>query len=222
MFKAIAKMAYEAEGAWLYKDITDRQFGDIRQGFHGDGSVNIRIPENRDSYWIGEFAEPIPQSSYDGVVDSINKNWPEKWNNTCGFHIHISTKEIGHYTRLMDRSFYKIFLKDIEKELVPTIRETERVEFMRRLRGESTYCKKGWAADNQAIVSEKCSVRYFHLNFCWKLHKTMEIRVPPMMIKEDAIKTIAWITNKVENYLAIKRKVKTYNIEIEEKPLCAL
>lgn len=219
-FKHINMVGFEVEGAWKVDRVRDRH-ENYFNGFHGDGSLsNIPQVSTNDRGWIGEYATPVPINNEEALIDTMEERWPDKWNHTCGFHIHISTKTINNYSKLMDQGFYRIFKRELEKELIPSIQNAEeRERFQARLRGESTYCKRGWRAEVQSRLRDKSGDRYFHLNFCWSLHGTMEVRVPPMMNLSDGKRTMKWMTSFVETYLEKKRKIKAYKTEIEMTPL---
>jgi hypothetical protein len=56
----------------------------------------------------------------------------------------------------------------------------ERHPLWARLRGENHYCRQGTENVNRQVSARrKISARYRMLNFCWRLHGTVEIRLLP-------------------------------------------
>jgi hypothetical protein len=81
-----------------------------------------------------------------------------------------------------------------------------------RLRGNNRYCLKPEYGDikeygrlfyKQAIQDKRDNVRYYALNFCYQLHRTLECRVFPMFSSpEIACKAIGAHVTAVNEYLA--------------------
>ena len=220
-FKHIKAVGFEVEGMWTKERVFTEEDGIYNIGFRSDGSVSGLVG-NSELQWQGEFAtRPITKAEQ--VENELEIAWPERWNNTCGFHIHISTKSMESYSRLMDKPFYNIFKREIEQSLIGSLKDEEtRKIFQRRIDGESTYCHTGWRAEQQAIATDKGSIRYHHLNFCWNLHGTMEVRVPPMMTLEDGKTTTNYITTLVETYLQKRKKIVSFKTEIETDSMTIL
>jgi len=213
----IRAIGFEVEGGWKKDRVIREDSENYRKGFHSDGSVsNIRASF---PVWAGEYASE-PLLNYENLIETMEEEWPDMWNSSCGMHVHISTQSMQKYSTLMDQVFYRAFKKEISKVLIPSITDmnTQQI-FADRLAGHNTYCKTGWRSDAQAQQNDKGSLRYHHLNFCWKLHGTMEVRVPPMMSLNDGKTTMKWIVEFTEKYLNKKKKEKIFKTEIEETPL---
>ena len=194
--KRIKKIGVEIEGGW------DRP---IPADIYYDGSVDVEGER------YGEICSP--PLSLSQLERWIRNNYPDHVNKTCGFHIHLSFKNSLDYSRLMSKEFYEYFLFQIEKwareyGILPNS------SFWNRLAGCNSYCKKRFAADEQVQLSGKESIRYTHLNYCFRLHGTLECRLFPAWKRSDtAIASVYALVNIVESWLSQCSREKTYKLQ---------
>ncbi len=198
----IAGLGCEIEGGWK----SDRR---LDAAIKADGSV-------RDlgyDFKGGEIVSPVFVSREDLAV-WIEKNYPDRTNQTCGLHLHLSFKNSLYYSLLIDNEeFYNEFLEKIEKW--GKICVPKATQFWERLAGRNEFCERGFNADAQLMaVGKDRSVRYKHWNFCYNLYKTAECRLMPAF-RDAHISVLA--TNKivdiVENFLV--EKVKKLDLDLK-------
>lgn len=211
----INKVGIELEGAWAVKP----------NSLQHDGSVKFEATElecdhichcpdcaSKDptiidmgracsAKYIGEVvSKPIAPRS---VAKWIRSAYPQAINPSCGFHIHVSFKNVNSYLVLMDQKFYKYFLECMQefgdKNKIP-----KADPFWPRLRGENRFCKKAFNPDQQINETKKYhDFRYQHLNFCHSLHGTMENRLFPMFKEVDlSIAAVHTYLTCLEEYLS--------------------
>jgi hypothetical protein len=108
----------------------------------------------------------------------IRDNYPVRTNTTCGAHRHRSFKKIKYYSILMDRTF-NIYLVNRLRAWGKSVGVREGSALFRRLNGDVHWCKNMYDGYRQISTSDKEDCRYRIINYCWKLHKTVEIRVLP-------------------------------------------
>lgn len=142
-----------------------------------DGSVSCS------GAWTGE----VPVGPEDPKnIDEMFRFYPEYGNRTCGMHVHVSFKRQYYYRRLMDPEFYTYFKTQLlawgERHGV------KNSNFYSRLRGENQYCKDQWLMEAQVNTAHKDSCRYAILNYCYNLHKTLEVRVLPYFKSPETAK----------------------------------
>lgn len=184
----INKVGVELEGGW----------NQIPDGCHlqHDGSVSVA-----DIAHVGEIvSQPM---NLEEILSWMNLCYPQKTNATCGLHVHVSVKNTLHYSRLMDREFHQYFFKKM-KEWGERIRVNKASAFWKRLAGNNSFARRtNIDPDAQASVRGKDGVRYRLLNFCWRLHGTMEMRLlPAFQKKELAMSAVKEEVILVEKYLS--------------------
>jgi hypothetical protein len=224
LLKAISKVGMELEGGWS-SDETElhrlSESGNARVCH--DGSVD---DSDSDCGFWGEVVtrNPLKEQEVDAWID---KWFPDSANDSCGFHVHISLKNVLFYSILMSRSFYRNeFTVAVEEFLSRTERTNS--EDARRLRkrwqGSNGYCKRNdeKGQDGEFIIDEdlqaaarcKDGFRYRHLNFCYTLHKTMECRLAPMFYSTSLTKQ--WVHQLCECVnKAITNRLKTTPRDME-------
>lgn len=196
----IDRVGLEVEGGWVGAT--------VRPQLHRDGSLNgLQCP-------YGEaISRPIKRLDY--LRKWIDKNWPTEVNSTCGYHIHVSLKSTGDYSRLMDKEFHDFVIA----RLTTWGKEwgCKNKEFWSRLEGHNSYCKAQWQADAQTRVRGKDSVRYAMLNFCY-LHKgTVELRVlPAFKNKLTAISATECYLTGIGEYLRANTAPKVLGVGVVE------
>ncbi len=180
--------------------------------FHGDGSVNVSDDMYREGIdgRVGESnSDPTP---LEVIGNYLERNYPILSNASCGMHVHFSFKNKLYYSRLMDQAFHVYFLAQL-KAWGEAQKINSKHEFWRRLAGNNHYCQvSDIQADYQAGLSSKDSARYKALNFCFRLHGTLEIRVLPMFKKrttaEKAVRACVEIINSYLDRTGGKREEK--------------
>ena len=194
----IKLVGIEIEGAW------DRP---IDRRIHGDCSVcDFEDDEDEGScYTLGEVISTPSQPNR--ILDFIEKYYPDLQNYSCGIHIHLSFYDRISYIRLMKREFYDYFLEQMEiwaneNHIVKSS------QFWNRFRGENRFAKKEFRPEAQSLLRYKDPIRYTHLNYCYTLHKTIEVRMlPTFKDKRIAKKALVQVVKIFNDYLMKKSKV---------------
>lgn len=161
MYK-IHKIGVELEGGWDTAPPSP---------MHGDGSVSVSRPV------VGEVSSE-PLASVRSAAAYIRANYPVEVNRSCGFHIHISLRSKLDYMRLMSVKYHEYFKAELHKWGKEG--NIKNQNFWDRLGGLNNYCMNEFRADEQAEMTSKGHNRYTQLNFCYKLHGTVENRLFPM------------------------------------------
>lgn len=105
-------------------------------------------------------------------------NYPDYVNRTCGYHVHTSTVNNRYMCIIMNRQFHD-YLKTKATQWGHRL-HIKNEEFWKRLDGENTFCHDRYKAYEQIVATEHYhDDRYTFVNYCFSLHKTMEIRVAP-------------------------------------------
>ncbi len=184
MLKNIDKFGFELEGGWEFRP----------KMFKGDGSVYSEQAET------GEIASN-PYKSLGHAKRFIDKNYPKEVNQSCGFHIHISTKKKEDYLLLTHPKFYKDFIFWAKKWNKEVFRDYELQE---RILGKNEYCKRIKSNFHgiyyrQIKYSDK---RFRQLNFCYGKHKTLENRLFPMFKNSKlAFRALSNYINFVDSWI---------------------
>ncbi len=185
--KHLDMMGLEIEAGWK----------ETKSNLTFDGS--LRNGDFYNSTSIGELVSK-PFDDKDELFKYMDENWPDEVTQKCGFHIHTSFKNINHYNELMNKKFYNYFLLEMEKwgnEYNCTNKN-----FWSRLSGANNFCEKKFNPDAQTIFSGKDPIRYTHLNYCYKMHKTIECRLFPTFTEVKTAKSaVDALINCFENYL---------------------
>lgn len=207
----ISKIGVELEGGWS-KSPPDACI------YH-DGSVNVSDEMGNDGYseddiddLQGEISsEPL---TIDDALKWVLKNYPDYINETCGLHVHVSFNHDLDYHKIMSSKFYEFFIMRIEEwgEKNTILKNSQ---FWKRLSGDNAFCKCKFDADNQWEATSKREVRYRHLNYCFKLHHTVECRLLPMFRdKRLAVSAIKEICQIIEDWLKSKKAVLVFRDEV--------
>jgi len=133
---------------------------------------NCGRTQNRDGEMV---SPPLPTRE---LSQWIRDNYPVRTNTSCGAHRHRSFKNIKYYSILMDRQFNEYLITRL-KAWGHKVGVREGSALFRRLNGEVHWCKKEYDGYQQISTSSKEDCRYRIVNYCWKLHTTVEIRVLP-------------------------------------------
>jgi hypothetical protein len=174
----------ELEGAFDHFDSQDTSF-------HHDGSVEIdgsqdcycdcnedgtcaccehECEHGSDFQYVGELvSNPL---TFDRVHEWLNRNYPLDFNNSCGMHIHLSFKNNLEYAKFCTPKFFHFF-KDQIREWAEN-NGVKSTQFFKRLDNGNTFTKDLFDCKNQL---HSLGDRYCILNYCWRKHKTIEIRL---------------------------------------------
>lgn len=176
---------------------------------------------------MGEYImyPPMPYSKFNQFLTEVIKSYPDQVNATCGGHTHYSFESFLYYCLTMDISFVRGLIKMIidfanndatDEEDITTI--------LNRVHGGVSYSR---AEFNPISQIDGSGDRYTHVNYPYSKHKTIEIRVLPMMQEKNDMsllleKTTDYVDSYVRNVLnsmsAKKtRTVYTYNPEFAGK-----
>lgn len=178
----------ELEGGWV----------ELPSGVNAlehDGSVfGGRTPAG--VKYIGEL--PIGPALPAGIGELIRINHPQKVNQTCGMHVHMSFPTLWYYHLLMVPEYQKSIVHYLTLwAQEQKFKDTHHI--WGRLRGESRFCQEQFWPDAQASQKRKGhdqnvpGHRYTHVHYCGR-QNTIEIRTLPMM---DKIKTAISAVHKV-------------------------
>lgn len=206
---AINKMGLELEGAWAgVARVPPFQDAKIKH----DGSVRFSQPTDGTYLHYGELVsspmdpEELAQWGYD--------HCPTAANDSAGTHLHVSTVKDSMYGCLLTPTFQALLMKKLE-EYNETFKDSDPVTYSRfadRLSGTNSYCKKGYLGLRQVLMTLRGSERYQQVNYCFKLHGTLEIRVLPCTTNRDFIKGVVLLVRDViEAFVAkehLSRKVR--------------
>jgi hypothetical protein len=199
-FKHIDRIGLELEGGFHTRDMTTRVYG--------DGSVCIDCCDSYgldgDEDDIGECIEgeiqTTPLNSFEALRQFLASNMPAHVNDTCGTHLHISTKTIEEYNTVLCRDFYDSLVEELNsygekyKQNVP-------LEWFERLEGDNTYCRNRYQPREQ-LYHNRPDERYSFVNYCFRTHNTFEIRVLPAFEDEnDLLYAVKYIVRWVNGYI---------------------
>jgi len=187
----IARYGVELEGAWDY----------VPENYVHDGSVDIY-----ESYeFIGEIPSP-PMTLLSTVDKWITNNYPVFVNESCGMHVHMSFKNLADYALLMDTQTFQIFLLEELDHWGRKYGLPRHHALFSRLQGDNEFCELSFCPDEQVMLTNKGHERYNVLNFCFSLHKTLEVRVlPAFEHSHEAISAVHEVSRIVNSWLKQKR-----------------
>lgn len=130
----------------------------------------------------GELTSPVYKR-----ISSLQKwadiNYPVKTNRTCGGHFHVSFDDLSLYSKLIEPEFPKALIAHLHKFGVENKVNPDSSLF-KRLAGGCDYALLTYHPEEQLFCSDKGSGRYTAVNYCWGVHKTIEIRVLPAFQKK--------------------------------------
>jgi hypothetical protein len=212
-FRNIDKVGLELEGAFK----TARFRGATPLVLTHDGSVREFSNSIIDTCRTGEVISP-PLAYWGDVVKFIQDSYPDSINRTCGMHVHISVPSVGAYEAIADQRFHDFLMKSLK--IWGKKNEVEATHsFWRRLAGTEFYCRNTYRPDEQIPLTCKSDPRYSQINYCYSLHKTMEIRVLPMFKqKKLAISAVYHLLRMTNKYLGLPGALKAQEIEHEFVP----
>lgn len=139
---------------------------------------------------VGEIVSKPLEPSEVVIEAFLNKYWPQHTNNTCGYHIHLSTKGMKDYSILTTKTFLYSLVKALLEKATSLALPANHYLF-NRLRGNNPFTVMNFDASNQIRLKQKSvgsSLRYSILNYSWNLHGTIELRVLPTFDKVSLAK----------------------------------
>ncbi len=198
--------------------------GNVLVNYHHDGSVNSTL-----GTITGECVSN-PCSTKEEFANFVKTYYPDRVNNSCGTHFHVSVLRDEDYTRLMSPEFYTYFKYKLIKWAREVFDETHSA-FWSRVAGQNRYCcpndlvecfhgRNVHDVKKQAEVTSKSDCRYAHINFCKKLRGTIEFRIfhgisdPNIMIR-----AIDFITATMCSYIHEKRTESYYDNRMKIREL---
>ncbi len=192
----IAFVGIELEGGWKSHDIN----------LTHDASVFNRDTEfppgfDRRQHQRGELPSTIMEPA--GVPSWIKKFYPDFHNHTCGLHVHMSFRSAQHYIALMRKDYQDTMMYYLGRWGADEAKLPPDHCFWSRIAGNNQYCRLEFWPDEQVIKKKSYQHgpgdRYTAINFCWAEHKTVEVRVLPMMpdaaTAVKAVRKVLDITN---------------------------
>lgn len=190
----VERVGVELEGAW-------KTLPPGIAALEHDGSVFAgRRPSAE--FQIGEL--PIGPIAPAGIAKLMAVNYPQKVNQTCGMHVHMSFETLWYYNLLMVPEYQDTMLEYLTRwaKTESSIKSDHCI--WARLRGESEFCQKGFWPDIQASTKRKThnrngkGHRYTIIHYCGR-QMTIECRVLPMMSNTSlavrAVNRVIEITN---------------------------
>lgn len=134
--------------------------------------------DDEDGDHVGEIASPILYNPRE-VATWTTQNYPDRVNDSCGLHIHLS----GVDWRKISKASAQRYMKYVAK--LNLSRQTK--DWLeQRIEGDNTHCKKGIGYNDRYYQFNMTSINKFG---------TMEIRVLPMAEgSRDALKMLQFTT----------------------------
>lgn len=187
----VDKVGVELEGGWDNPRFDTEEIG-------SDGSVNVEAQYN------GETASPplLPAKIGAWMVS----RWPSAVNSTCGLHVHMSFQRLDGYSRLVTPGFQDFLVERLRawgtsKSIIP------RHPFWSRLNGNNNFCKLEYHPEKQLYRNNKAGDRYTFVNYCWGLHRTLEVRgLPGFKMLKIGQSAVLAVVDAAEDFLRLRRK----------------
>lgn len=218
MLRFVKLVGVEVEGGWK-KPCRD-------QAIVQDVSVRA-TPGHEDAPEWAHFGElNSPPLELEKVKGWLSGHWPDAVNETCGFHSHVSVRDLECYSRMVSpqfRAFFKEKIKAWGEEMSRAfgwIKPDPGLgvhghEFWRRLMGvsvNSRFCKDRFSALDQMWKRAKDEDRRTMINYPYTMHGTVECRLFPAFKtwEEGWEATKEWV-DIVEEYLARPHTSKGYS-----------
>jgi hypothetical protein len=139
---------------------------------------------------VGEVVSKPMLPDLATIETFLDKYWPQYSNNTCGYHIHLSTKSMRDYSILTTKTFLYSLVKALQEKATSLQLPPNHLIFS-RLKGANPFAVLNFDASNQIRLKQKSignTLRYSILNYSWNLHGTVELRVLPTFDKVSLAK----------------------------------
>lgn len=131
----------------------------------------------------GEVVSPV-YKRLSSLIKWTDINYPVKTNPSCGGHLHVSfNTDMSLYSKLIVPEFTDELIKHLHKFGVEN-KVNPNSSLFKRLKGGCDYALISYNPEHQLFSTEKGSSRYTAVNYCWGLHRTIEIRVLPAFQKK--------------------------------------
>jgi len=172
----ISKIGCELEGGFKRKA--------MGENYHGDGSVHVNSTESVSIGYVGEVVSR-PFDNLGMMLDWVDHYYPDKVNQSCGCHVHVSFNCRLAYMLTMSQEYYDYWWDEMTK-WGARVKLKDNSEFWKRMKGQNHYCKK-MPKNAKTLTCEGqkgtrgdygCD-RYYQLNHCFSKHKTLECRILP-------------------------------------------
>lgn len=153
---------------------------------------------------VGEVVSKPLACDPDVIGAWLDKYWPQHTNITCGYHIHVSLKNIKDYSALTTKNFLHKVILDMKKlgremGLPPTH------YFWGRIAGSNPFCTLNFDSSSQISMKQKSvgdRTRYGMLNYAWNIHGTVEFRALPTFETADQARAFTFCyLNSIEDFL---------------------
>jgi hypothetical protein len=143
---------------------------------------------------VGEIVSP--PLSLNEWEDWVKAYYPDKVNNTCGLHVHVSFTKKKDYGLLMAKSYERAVIA-AAKTLAGGLNLPDGHYIWPRLEGRNVFATFNSNPIHQVNIRVKrigMRDRYSAFNFCFSMHGTLEYRALPMF-KEGAAIASRFISN---------------------------
>lgn len=156
---------------------------------------------------------PSPALPFKDALQWTADHYPDGANLSCGLHVHVSLKSDILYAMLVSKNFFDSFLFAVEKwgksEKLPKDHP-----FWERLLKKydahapdatttiARFCNRGFSPFKQIGMVHKDDARRSPLNYCHKMHGTIECRLFPAFDKvEQALSAIEFYVTFCDKWL---------------------
>lgn len=188
-------MGLELEGVYKRSRFNElySRYSDLID-FGEDGTATAPNPPALpgDDFWM-QGREMRFHSTINEALNIMTKLYPDLVGPTCGGHVHFSFTTLNDYYKLMTIQFWNYFNFRMN-ELIQSLKDPYNEMLSGRMAGYSKHACRAFIPEMQVFPigddGEPASFyddfhgtrypRYAMLNFCWKEHKTLEVRVLPM------------------------------------------
>ena len=202
MSKYVNLIGYEAEGLFSSVEKVDEKFAKVEY----DGSIQCRNSESKNFLKREIVTRPFTIEEIDSFFENGGTILPNRVNDSCGGHVHISLTSKGYYGMLANENFANASTFFIQNYFIENCGSFTKTQLMRIIHG-TKYCQIGtdsYTIQNQIEVSAKSHCRYHAINFCERLHGTIEFRLVPAFSvrqKKELVQFIKALVQFIENYL---------------------
>lgn len=177
-----------------------------------DRQAQVAVPDMVVPKYIGEI--PSPALGMDEFEGWMTRCYPQLVNETCGLHAHMSFRYKLNYMRLMDPKFTPHMVKGLLRWAEEEKLAKSHPIWNRLRKSDHEHCAHIYLGDNQVKVDRKDfhsrgkpHSRYTAINYCWAQHKTVEVRLLPMMETPDqGVRAVSEIFRLTNQFLARMRQ----------------
>jgi len=251
----VAKIGVEMEGGWSSARLSkwvewDPMSESWMFPLHEDLSLHREEYTDRLPHFGEMISDPMPPEE---AIAWMHERYPDEVGARCGLHVHTSFTTTDAYVALMSRDFWKYFLQRWGKWYGDNATLVG-AAFGERLNGNNRYCKRFFWPERQLLLKNKAiqngrmlqemdvyppendlqlrdpepgHFRRTMLNYCWKMHKTIECRLFPMWPKPEvaelAIRELLDIYRKwlVDEHGQMKRKTIARRLDFSKRKRAA-